>query len=65
MEMFKSLRTLIWNNVSVLIQMTAVIHLDNMIHIMCFSFTVTSAVTKRHCFMRPPRKSKKQIRLHI
>lgn len=61
MDKHKSLRTPIWNSISLGVQMTAVIHLDNVIHVLSLSFAVTFA-TMRCCHGRvPSQRSRKQV----
>lgn len=44
MDRHKSFRIPVWNSVSLGVQMTAVIHWENVIHRMSLSFAVTFAV---------------------
>lgn len=46
MDRHKSLRTPVWNSVSLGVQMTAVIHWDNVIHVASLSFAVTFAMMR-------------------
>lgn len=46
MDRYKSFRIPVWNNVSLGVQMTAVIHWANVIHATFLSFAVTFAMMR-------------------